>query len=224
VDVIPLADLSWKPAYRIIPSRYPPLQLFERVALAEDLEMVMAVESMTNDRLNTKRYPHASSIVSAAFTHVNPEGGRFSDGSFGVFYAARTIKTAIAETIYHRSAFLRATHEPALTLDMRVYLMDIQGHFHDVRQKKEIDGPQEIYDPQNYKASKKLAKKLYDQGSSGIVYDSVRLKDGNCVAVFKPALINNCRQERHLAYVWDGNTIIQVYEKTSDNIPIRNIL
>ena len=30
----------------------------------------------------------------AAFTHLNPEGSRFSDGSYGVYYAAHTLATA----------------------------------------------------------------------------------------------------------------------------------
>ena len=43
----------------------------------------------------------------AAFTHLNPEGSRFSDGSWGVFYAGNDLNTAIAETRHHRERFLR---------------------------------------------------------------------------------------------------------------------
>ena len=45
----------------------------------------------------------------AAFTHLNPQGSRFSDGSYGVFYCARSRDTAIAETRYHSALFLEAT-------------------------------------------------------------------------------------------------------------------
>ena len=35
-----------------------------------------------------------STMVMAAFTHLNPEGSRFSDGRYGVYYAAHTLATA----------------------------------------------------------------------------------------------------------------------------------
>ena len=50
-------------------------------------------------------------------------------------------------------------------------------------------------------------------GSNGIIYDSVRQIDGECAAVFRPSLLSNVRQERHLCYVWDGQKIATVYEK-----------
>ncbi len=37
-------------------------------------------------------------MVMAPFTHLNPKGSRFSDGSYGVYYAAKRLSTAIAET------------------------------------------------------------------------------------------------------------------------------
>ena len=47
--------------------------------------------------------------VMAAFTHLNPGGSRFSDGSYGVYYAAHSLETAIAEVSHHRAIFLRRT-------------------------------------------------------------------------------------------------------------------
>ncbi|GAB5468030.1 MAG: hypothetical protein Kilf2KO_10600 [Rhodospirillales bacterium] len=125
----PLAALVWRPSWRILPSRFPPISLFERVADPADLEAVLALESLTNPRLRQEvgaldLVPPAervsgpgSSIVMAAFTHLNPQGSRFSDGSYGVFYAAEELETAIAETKHHRAAFLRATAEAPLEVD-----------------------------------------------------------------------------------------------------------
>ena len=137
---IPLTPVAWLPCWRIMPSRFPPIDLFERVADPADLEAVIALESLTNDRLREEvgalqlvpqqdriSGPGTSSIM-AAFTHLNPVGSRFSDGTFGVFYAAYTLDTAIAETCYHREQFLRATSEPPMELDMRVLLADLQQH------------------------------------------------------------------------------------------------
>src|SRR3546814_5612167 len=94
---IPVAATSWTPCYRIIPSRFPPIGLFEKVADPDDLEAVFQIEAMTNDRLRDEvgvlalvppedrvSGPGTTPIM-AAFTHLNPEGSRFTDGSFGVF-------------------------------------------------------------------------------------------------------------------------------------------
>jgi len=39
------------PAFRLIPSRFPPIGLFDTVATAADLRPVMELEGWTNDRL-----------------------------------------------------------------------------------------------------------------------------------------------------------------------------
>lgn len=184
---------------------------------------------MTNDRLRQEAGDISlvplddrisgpgSTPVMAAFTHLKPGGDRFTDGSFGAFYAGRTIETAIAETSYHRSRFLAATDEPPQEIDMRVYAVDLEAELHDIRGLK--TSHPELYDPETYAASQTLARKLRDAGSNGIVYWSVRHAGGQCVAVFRPRLLSRCRQERHLCYVWDGRSIATIYEKSEFAIP-----
>lgn len=218
-----VSRVEWKPAWRIIPSRYPPIRLFERVADPGDLEALFAIESLTNPRLrdetgDLRLVPPAdrvsgpgSSVIMAAFTHLNPEGSRFSDGSYGVFYAARTLDTAIAETAHHRARFLRATAQARTEIDMRVYLVDLAAALHDLRGRR-AEHPL-LYHEEDYAAGQQLAARLRSGGSDGIVYDSVRHRGGECAAVFRPRLLSNCRQERHLCYRWDGRRIDSVYEK-----------
>lgn len=219
----PLADISWAPAWRIIPSRFPPIQLFERVSEPADWDAVMELESLTNPRLRDEvgdiqlvspadriSGPGAGAIM-AAFTHLNPAGSRFSDGAYGVFYTAREIETAIAETKHHRAAFMRATMQAAQELDMRVYAVDLNAQLHDLRGQQ--SALPEIYDLKDYSAGQTLGRRLRSEGSHGIAYDSVRRAGGSCAAVFKPPVLSNCRQERHLCYVWDGKDIGLAYEK-----------
>lgn len=225
---IDVTAIHWPSCYRIIPSRFPPIALFEAVADPADLEAVYQIEAMTNDRLREEIGELAlvpaedrvsgpgSSPIMAAFTHLNPSGSRFTDGSFGVFYAARTIETAVAETRHHRSIFLAATAEPAQELDMRVYAVDLDADLHDLRPLKEAHP--ELYHPARYGMPQALALELREAGSDGIVYSSARDDGGECAAVFRPRLLSNCRQERHLCYVWDGKAIGLVYEKKLLNI------
>lgn len=219
----PERRLRWRPCYRIIPSRFPPINLFERVADPDELDAVIAIESLTNDRLRAevgdislippgdRISGPGSSYILAAFTHPNPMGSRFSDGTYGVYYAGRTLGTAVAETRYHRERFLRATNEGPMEVEMRVILADLDGRLHDIRGKR--DAFPQVYDPDHYGASQAFARRLRAEGAGGIAYDSLRDAGGQCVAVFRPPLLANARQERHLAYCWDGTRISQIYEK-----------
>jgi len=219
----PVARVEWKPCWRIVPSRFPPVSLFERVADPGDLEAVVELEALTNPRLRDEAGDiglvppedriggPATAAIMAAFTHLNPEGSRFSDGSYGVFYAANDLDTAIAETGYHRERFLAATGENPMELDMRVYLVDLDGDLHDLRGQKAARPL--VYRNDSYAAGQHLARTLRDAGSNGIVYDSVRRTGGECVAVFRPPVLSAARQERHLCYVWNGRKVVTVYEK-----------
>lgn len=222
---VPTTELSWQPCYRCVPSRFPPVSLFDAVADPADLEAVFQVEAMTNDRLRDEvgditlvpsqdrvSGPGATPIM-AAFTHLKPQGDRFTDGSYGVFYACATIDTAVAETRFHRTRFLSATDEPAQELDMRVYAVDLNAEVHDIRGMRKSHPA--LYHPSNYGASQALAASLREAGDNGIAYCSVRHAAGECVAVFRPRLLSNCRQERHLCYVWNGEAITTIYEKKS---------
>ena len=215
--------ILWKPCWRIIPSRFPPIQLFERVADPADLEAIIALEAMTNPRLrdeigDIQLVPPeeriagpGTSIIMAAFTHLNPAGSRFSDGSYGVYYAGMTLETAIKETRHHREAFMRATNQPRMELDQRVYIATLDAALHDIRRRRgEQPG---LYDRDSYGAAQSFARALREAGSSGVVYDSVRHEGGECAAVFRPKALSHCRQEQHLCFVWDGAGVSEVYEK-----------
>lgn len=220
---LPVATVRWEPSVRIIPSRFPPVQLFERVADPADLEAVFAVEALTNTRIREEvgdlrlvapedrvSGPGASWIM-APFTHVSAPGGRFSTAEFGAYYAARSLATAIAETTYHRARFLAFTREPPMELDMRVLHATLAAELHDLRGLR-ASRP-EPYHLTDYSASQALATALRAGASSGIAYESVRHDGGECVAVFRPRVLSGCRQAQHLAYVWDGTAIVRVYEK-----------
>ena len=210
--------VDWRGAWRLVPSRFPPQGVFDRIADPADLDALYAIESLTNDRLREELgqlelVPRARRVsgpgtqpVMAAFTHVNPDGSRFSDGTYGVFYAAKTLDTAVAETMHHRAKFMAATNEPAMKIEMRCYRMDVRGRLHDLRR-----GWAAMLDPDDYGPPRRLARTLRDAGSDGVVYPSVRHAGGQCVGVFHPDLVGPCVQAQHLIYAWDGRRVMPDY-------------
>jgi len=217
-----VSRLAWKPSYRLVPSRFPPVSVYDRVADPADLEAVFAVENLTNPRLRQEAgdislVPVEERVtgpgttpVMAAFTHLDPEGSRFTDGTYGVYYAARSLATAIAETRYSRARFLSRTREEPIEVDMRTYQADVKGELHDIRNRTDLA---DVYDAEHYAAGQALGRALKAIPSSGIAYDSVRHKGGTCVGVFRPRILSNCIQGPHFCYVWDGARITTVYEK-----------
>ena len=218
----PQSEVHWQPCFRVIPSRFPTIHLFERIADAADWDALYWLESLTNPRLREevgeidlvppedRVFGPGATVIMAPFTHLNPAGSRFADSTFGVFYAAASLSTSIAETRFHREQFLRATRQDPIELDMRSYLTDVAARFHDIRGLR-AQMPA-IYDPDSYVSSQKLGRGLRRGGSNGIAYDSVRHLGGECLAIFRPRLIRNLRQGMHLRYVWDGARISRVYE------------
>lgn len=218
--------VEWHPAFRIVPTRFPTISLFDRVASPEDFEALYELEALTNDRIRNevgdvnfvpkeeRLYDPGSGPIMAAFTHLNPLGSRFSDGAFGVFYAAREKETAIAETQYHQGNFLRATKEAALQLQMRLYHVEVAAKLHDLRRLRAARP--ELYDPNSYLHSQALGRELHAAVSAGVVYQSVRCvrrAKGECIGAFKPRALANCRHAAHLLYQWDGAAFTGVFEQ-----------
>ena len=204
---------NWPESYRIIQSRFPFIGIFDGVADPNDLEAILAIEARTNDRIldetgaialvrpkDRVSGPGATPIM-AAFTHTKPS--RFSDGSFGVYYAARHLPTAVSESQFHTELFYRATNESSADIDMRVYAARIGGSFDNLLTLASSDAR---LDPDSYAASQAYARRIYDADElDGVVYESVRDRQHRpAVACLRPSVIRNCYSHSYLVYRWDG--------------------
>jgi RES domain-containing protein len=170
-----------------------------------DLNALFELEGATNDRLLGEAgllpgitlrelvfglpYSH---IVNAAFTHPNPAGSRFNGPERGAWYAAFARSTSELEVAYHRGKELQEINwQEGETFRYVDFFADFRGQFHDIRNDRRF---RNCLDPNGYNTSQRLAARLLEQGSAGIVYPSVRHKSGTCIACFRPALVNNVRK------------------------------
>lgn len=150
-----------------------------------------------------------ASWAMAPFVHVSTDRpSRFTDGSFGVYYAGDRIEVALFETVHHHEMFMAATAEPpGWTSDFRELVGILDAELHDVRNVAQSDA---IYSRDDYSSSQRLALELRDQGSNGVVYRSVRFPDGYAVALYWPDIAGIPAQGQHFSYFWDGVSATQV--------------
>ena len=207
---------------------FPPIDLFEEVADAEDFAALTALRARTDPFLSERIKPAltipakdrvygpGAGYVMAPFAYPSPDGTRFgppalAGESFGVYYAARDEATAIAEVRHHRVAFLQAVRAPAQDLDFDVLKAPVKGaHFFDLRGRQR-DFP-DVYSPTDYSFSQKLGVELRGRDGDGVAYDSVRREGGECVAVFRPRCVGPARAVKQLIFRWDGAAISAVLE------------
>ncbi len=220
--------VNWPRAWRIIASRYPPIALFERLTADPAVwDALIALEQLTNPRVrdevgNIALVPPdervagpGASYVMASFTHLNPKGSRFSDGSYGVYYAAAELETAIAETVFHFEALARDSADPPRMEDMRVLVGMVESDFEDIDALPEPLRSQ-VLDPVSYAASRSHAKRLREGGAPGVVYPSVRRQGGGCIGAFRPRAVGLPHQERHLKYRWNGVRVDRYFDYQRD--------
>ena len=215
--------VRWQATYRLVPTRYPPINLFERIADPGDWEALYELESLTNPRLRDEvgsislvpkerrvAGPGAS-IVMAPFTHASPlRPTRFTDGTYGVYYAGHHFETALREVAFHMERFHAATADPPLTESYRSYRGKIDKAMHDI-----TDGTwRHLLSPdiENYERPQTFAKALRENGSNGLVYPSVRHPKGQCIAAFWPDVVSIPVQERHIELKWDGTRLSEWFD------------
>lgn len=225
---MPARRVVWPHAWRIIASRYPPINLFERLTPDPAVwETLIRLEELTNPRVRDEVGTIAlvpseervsgpgASYVMASFTHLNPKGSRFSDGGYGVYHAASALETAIAETVFHFEEFARDSSDPPRMEDMRVLVGTVSEEFEDVAAVPE-EQRRQILDPASYTVAQAWARALREAGANGVVYPSVRLTGGECIGAFRPHAVGLPRQERHLKYRWNGERVDRYFDYQQD--------
>jgi hypothetical protein len=139
----------------------------------------------------------------APFVHCSPlRPGRFTDGSFGLYYAGDSTEVAIAETIHHHTKTMQATTEaPGWTSQFRELIGSVNAEFDDV------SGMHQLLAPDDYAASQVFGAERRAAGSNGITWPSVRFAGGICIAAFWPDVVPIPVQGAHFAYHWDGSVV-----------------
>ncbi|WP_246065591.1 RES family NAD+ phosphorylase [Hydrocarboniclastica marina] len=219
---LPTMSITQETGYRLVNSRFPPVSLFDDVADQDEFDLLYELQSLTNPRVQTElgqlnlvpreEIPFGiagCTYATAPFTHVNPEGSRFSDGQFGVLYMGDTLDTAITEVAYHQSSYWRRV--TGLSYD-RLVFRGLTCRFGPVEVVDATALPpgDAIYDPCDYSASRSFGKALKKEKASGLRYRSVRLPGAICWGLFSPRSVKRITQAAHYEFIWDGQAISSI--------------
>lgn len=209
--------------YRLINAKFPPISLFDDVSDAEDFNDLYAVQALTNPRIQTElgnlsliardEIPfgiRGCSYAVASFTHVNPDGSRFSDGSFGIMYIADSEETAVAEVRHHQNVYW--SNVEGIHYD-RLVFKSLRCTFDVTKGLAALTVPMNdpLYDANNYGVSRTLGSQIKSKTDySCLKYHSVRNSGGQCFALFSPKEISEVIPARHYEMIWSESAIQSV--------------
>ncbi len=223
LDTIPITEFQQPETVRLIstafidePAMAPLADDPGELGFLEDLEgrtstrrggEIILPPGVHPDELLTERHGYGWSYVNAAFCYTRATGNRFNGPDRGAWYATwgeGAVVTAHAEVGWHLSRELEAVGVFDNATSYRELLASFATQLHDLTGFNDDDvlGP----DPaEAYPAGQALASSLRADGCNGLLYPSVRRSGGNCLAAFRPNLVQNIRQGNTWLFQWMGS-------------------
>lgn len=203
--------------HRLIPSRFPPVDVYARLGSPELGAAAKEIESLTNPRLRSRDRLLGSSSGAdksaafqnwnhAPFAYKNPEGSTFLSPLFGAVELMADVRPAIARAILQREKFLGRTRELPIDLDMRLLITGVQGSFADLRGE-----------PFEHDREKRWAfgGTLRASGVAGVLFRHPDLPSADALAVLDPSVLRPSVQSAHYRFVWNGTQVSSVYDFSS---------
>ncbi|MEA2822981.1 MAG: hypothetical protein QOJ86_4985 [Bradyrhizobium sp.] len=213
--------------YQLIPSRFPPIDVYERLGSAELRAAALELEKRTNPRLTAMKHIEKPSKPGdkvanqyqnwnhAPFAYKNPEGTHFLGPTYGVAEMAADLTAALLFALHRREEFFSRTSEEAVGQDMRVLCRRVTGTFVDLT----------ALDPGLPQGERwKIGQKLYDDGVSGIIYRRAAYAEYRFLSVFDGALLGRALQGAHYRFVWDGKAVKSIYDFSKGDTILRDDL
>jgi hypothetical protein len=203
-------------AYRLIPSRFPPVKVYEGLVAADREDELVAVENLTNPRLRSlerlQKAPNSTGNADpklqnwnlAPFAYGNPDGSTFFDEERPCLEMSLEEQTALAVSVAKRQSFMEATDEAPIGLDMRMFCTPVSGVFWDLRDA--VFSLAGLDQEGRYGLGAKLPK-----DAQGILYRPAERPTGTCLTVVTGDVLQRSQQTVHYRYVWDGQRISQLY-------------
>jgi hypothetical protein len=197
--------------FRLIPSRFPPVAVYEGLVANDRFAHLIEVENATNPRLQSEQRlraaypdpaePRLQNWNLAPFKYLNPEGSRFFDPTRPALELADDRQTALAVSVARRQTFLSRTSEGPIGLDMRLFKTPVKGRFLDFRAH-----PLDLLEEQRWKLGDAVHAEV-----DGVIYHPPERPTATCYAVLRGDVLGRTLQAVHYRFVWNGARISKLY-------------
>lgn len=197
--------------FRLIPSRFPPVSVYEGLVANDRIADLVEVENTTNPRLQSEQRlraaypdpaePKLQNWNLAPFKYLNPEGSRFFDPTRPALEMADDRQTALAMSVARRQIFLSRTAEGPIGLDMRMFKTPVKGRFLDFR-----NHPLDLSREERWELGRQV-----DAEADGVVYHPPERPSATCYAVLRGDILGRTLQTVHYRFVWNGTRISKLY-------------
>jgi hypothetical protein len=213
--------------YQLIPSRFPTIEVYERLGDADLQNVAKELEARTNprlaaiDQLPAKPKPGDKAANQyqnwnhAPYAYKDPRGTHFLGPTHGALEVATDVKNALSFALLRREEFLGATGEPAMSLDMRMFTRRIAGTFTDLTK----------LDPELPRDERwTIGHALWGGGVSGVLFCRPGFGAHRFLSVFDGSLLGRALQATHYRFVWDGRNVRSIYDFSSGTEILRGEL
>lgn len=206
--------VPWKgETFRLIPSRFPPVSVYEGLVANDRMDALVDIENLTNPRLQSQariasmenKDPKTSARLQnwnlAPFAYGHPEGSIFFDADRPCLEVAADRQTALAISVAKRQRFLACTSEGPIGLDMRMFKTPLSGRFVDLR----------------HLSAEKVRDIGRDFGKSieadvdGVLFHSIERPSATAISVLNGSILEQTLQAVHYRYQWNGERISLLY-------------
>ncbi|KQZ99844.1 hypothetical protein ASD64_13550 [Mesorhizobium sp. Root157] len=216
IDGVPVVTEAFPKTVRLVTTaRLRAAVLVRLVDNEDELELLAEIEGATSTRLIAQEkgisglaanelvydVPHAH-FINASFAYAKPQQpNRFNGSDRGAWYAALDVETCLDEVGYHLSSALADAGDYKAIVEYAEMFCSFAGEFLDLRQVPDHPslGPDKAT---AYPIGKALAGSARAEGLNGIIYPSVRHRDGTCIVALRPAAVQSVRQGAVYRMIW----------------------
>lgn len=203
---------------RLIPSKYPTIDIYERFGSREMQAFAAELEAVTNPRLAAKSRitggdisadsssPRLQNWNHAPFAYPMPEGSDFLPAPYSVMDLASDTQAALARAVLRRELFLSRTDEPSCGVDMRMLAHQVKGEVIDLRS---------VPTDMSVAARRLIGRQLFEEGANGVLYQTEEVPGHDFLAVFSvEILVDKAVQGAHYRFRWDGRRVSRIFDFT----------
>ena len=201
-------------AYRLIPSRFPSVEVYQGLVANDRFEALYDLEAETNPRLQSKERalatyggegsPQLQNWNHAPFRYINPEGSWFFPSTRPALELADNPQTALARAVRRREIFLGRTRESPIGIDMRMLKTPVKGRFADF-----TDLPLDMDETKRRAAGSKVSNEF-----AGVAFFAPERPNTICLAVTDNSALGATIQSVHYRFEWNGMRISKLYAFT----------